>query len=248
MLILKIQGYNESEVNLLWQQFKADYFMRHGPEQIAWHTRHIQDHVRDGKNTPLVVFGNHKTRGGSEIFLYCHDMPNLFATVAAILDHKNLNIHDAQIMTSKEGFAMDTFIVMEPNGEPVVIDRVPMIIQSLAQALSRPGYALPPSRPLSRRHRQFQVPTRVTYLPVKGDHKYSLIELVALDSPGVLARIGSVFQECELEVHAAKITTIWERVEDFFSLSRNDGLPLADDDKKRLEEKLIEKLNPSDEM
>lgn len=49
MLILKIQGYNESEVNLLWQQFKADYFMRHGPEQIAWHTRHIQDHVRDGK-------------------------------------------------------------------------------------------------------------------------------------------------------------------------------------------------------
>lgn len=248
MLILKIQGYNESEVNLLWQQFKADYFMRHGPEQIAWHTRHIQDHVRDGKNTPLVVFGNHKTRGGSEIFLYCHDMPNLFATVAAILDHKNLNIHDAQIMTSKEGFAMDTFVVMEPNGEPVVIDRVPMIIQSLAQALSRPGYALPPSRPLSRRHRQFQVPTRVTYLPVKGDHKYSLIELVALDSPGVLARIGSVFQECELEVHAAKITTIGERVEDFFSLSRNDGLPLAGDDKKKLEEKLIEKLNPSDEM
>lgn len=248
MLILKIQGYNEQEVNQLWQQFKADYFMRHGPEQIAWHTRHIQDHIRDGKNTPLVVFGNHKTRGGSEIFLYCHDMPNLFATVAAILDHKNLNIHDAQIMNSKAGYAMDTFVVTEPNGEPVVVDRVPMIVQSLEQALSRPGYPLPPSRPLSRRHRQFQVPTRITYLPVKGEHKHCLIELVALDSPGVLARIGSVFQECELEVHAAKITTIGERVEDFFSLSRHDNLPLADEDKKKLEEKLIEKLNPSDEM
>ena len=246
MLILKIQGYDETKVNQLWQQFKADYFLRHGPEQIAWHTRHILDH--GDANKPLVVFGNHKTRGGSEIFLYCRDMPNLFATVAAILDHKNLDIHDAQIMNSKDEYVMDTFVVMEPNGDPVVVDRVPMIIQSLEQALTRPGYTLPPSRPLSRRHRQFNVRTAITYLPVKGDNKFSLIELVALDSPGVLARIGAVFQECELEVHAAKITTIGERVEDFFSLSRNDGFPLTDEDKKKLEEKLIEKLNPSDEM
>jgi [protein-PII] uridylyltransferase len=246
MLILKIQGYDEPNVNQLWSQFKADYFLRHSSEQIAWHTRHILDHADNEK--PLVVFGNHKTRGGSEIFLYCRDMPNLFATVAAILDHKNLDIHDAQIMSSKENYVMDTFVVMEPNGEPVVTDRVPMIIQSLEQALTRPGYSLPPSRPLSRRHRQFNVPTQVTYLPVKGDHKHSLIELVALDSPGVLARIGSVFQACEFEVHAAKITTIGERVEDFFSLSRLDGSPLTDADKKMLEEKLVEKLNPADEM
>jgi [protein-PII] uridylyltransferase len=246
MLILKIQGYDEGKINQLWPQFKADYFLRHSSEQIAWHTRHILDHADNEK--PLVVFGNHKTRGGSEIFLYCRDMPNLFATVAAILDHKNLDIHDAQIMSSKENYVMDTFVVMEPNGESVVADRVPMIIQSLEQALSRPGYSLPPSRPLSRRHRQFNVPTKVTFLPVKGDHKHSLIELVALDSPGVLARIGAVFQACEFEVHAAKITTIGERVEDFFSLSRLDGLALTDDDKKTLKEKLVEKLNPVDEM
>ena len=52
----------------------------------------------------------------------------------------------------------------------------------------------------------------------------------------------------EFEVHAAKITTIGERVEDFFSLSRLDGSPLTDADKKMLEEKLVEKLNPADEM
>lgn len=247
MLILKIQGYEESKISALWQKFKADYFLRHSSEQIAWHSRHILDHA-DKMDKPLVVYGNHKTRGGSELFLYCHDMPNLFATVAAILDHKNLNIHDAQIMTAKDGYVMDTFVVTEPNGEPVVIDRVPMIIQSLEQALIRPGYSLPPYRQISRRHRQFQVPTRVTYLPERGDNTHSLIELVALDSPGVLARIGAVFQECELQVHAAKITTIGERVEDFFSLSRLDNLPLTEEDKKKLEEKLIEKLNPTDEM
>jgi len=31
-------------------------------------------------------------------------------------------------------------------------------------------------------------------------------------------------------------------------LSRLDNLPLTDEDKKKLEEKLIEKLNPADEM
>ena len=246
LLILKIQGYEEGKITQLWQQFKADYFLRLGAEQIAWHTRHILDH--QDQNKPLVVFGNHKTRGGSELFLYCHDMPNLFATIAAILDHKNLNIHDAQIMSSKDGFVMDTFVVTEPNGEPVVVDRIPMIIQSLEQALSRPGYSLPPSRALSRRHRQFYVPTKITYLPSKGEKEHSLIELVALDSPGVLATIGSVFQECELQVHAAKITTIGERVEDFFNISRMDNVPLTDADKKVLEQKLIEKLNPAEEM
>lgn len=246
LLILKIQGYEEPAITTLWQQFKADYFLRHSSEQIAWHTRHILDHT--DKSKPMVVFGNHKSRGGSEIFLYCPDMPNLFATVAAILDHKNLDIHDAQIMNSKDGYVMDTFVVMEPNGDPVVIDRVPMIIQSLENALARSGYTMPPPRALSRRHRQFHVPTRVTFLPVKGDHKHSLIELVALDSPGVLAQIGSVFQECNLQVHAAKITTIGERVEDFFSLSQSDGAPLNDEEMKKLEEKLLEKLNQTEEI
>ena len=102
--------------------------------RIAWHTRHILQH--GNRERPLVLFGQHKTRGGSEVFIYCRDMPNLFATVAANLNHKNLDIHDAQIMNSKDGFVMDTFVVLEPNGDPVEPNRIPLIASELEQALS----------------------------------------------------------------------------------------------------------------
>ena len=115
-------------------------------------------------------------------------------------------------------------------------------------ALNNPAMPLPKPRPLSRRHRQFSVPTQVTFLPGKGDGRHLLIELIALDRPGLLARIGAVFQRCQLSVHAAKITTIGERVEDFFSLSRHDGDALTAEDEHHLEEILVAELNPDDEL
>ena len=229
----------------LWQEFKADYFMRHSPEQISWHTQHILTH---DKGEPLVLFGHHAARGGTELFIYCRDMPGLFATVATILGHKGLNIHDAQIMNSKDGYVMDTFVVLEPNGDAVAEERLPSLRKGLTNALNNPDMLLPKPRPLSRRHRQFTVPTRVIFLPNKGDKKHTLIELTALDRPGLLAQIGAVFQQCAVIVHAAKITTIGERVEDFFSLTRRDGDLLAPDDEQRLREKLVAELNPDDDV
>ena len=229
----------------LWQGFKADYFMRHSPEQISWHTQHILTH---DKGEPLVLFGHHAARGGTELFIYCRDMPGLFATVATILGHKGLNIHDAQIMNSKDGYVMDTFVVLEPNGDAVAEERLPALRKGLTNAINNPDMLLPKPRPLSRRHRQFMVPTRVTFLPNKGDRKHTLIELTALDRPGLLAQIGAVFQQCAVIVHAAKITTIGERVEDFFSLTRRNGDLLGPDDEQRLREKLVAELNPDDDV
>ena len=243
--LLRQQGIPDERTLPLWQEFKADYFMRHSPEQIAWHTQHILPH---DKSEPLVLFGQHAARGGTELFIYCRDMPGLFATVATILGHKGLNIHDAQIMNSKEGYVMDTFVVLEPNGDAINAERLPSLRKGLTNALNNPDMLLPKPRPLSRRHRQFTVPTRVTFLPNKGDRKHTLIELTALDRPGVLARIGAVFQQCMLVVHAAKITTIGERVEDFFSLTRRDGELLSPEDEQRLREKLVVELNPDDDV
>ena len=115
-----------------------------------------------------MLIGKHPIRGGSEVFIYCRDTPNLFATVASALDQKNLSIHDAQIMNSRNDYVLDTFIVLEPNGEPISPNRTATIKKALEKALQEPGKLVLRSKPLSRRHRQFSVPTRVVFLPHKG--------------------------------------------------------------------------------
>ncbi|MGL4476942.1 MAG: [protein-PII] uridylyltransferase, partial [Aeromonas veronii] len=244
--LLAQRDVSEEAINQLWADFKADYFLRHSPEQIAWHCRHIIEH---GDNpAPLVIIGKHPTRGGSEVFIYCRDTPNLFATVASALDQKNLNIHDAQIMNSRSNYVLDTFVVLEPSGEPISPNRTATIKKALEKALQEPGKLVLRNKPLSRRHRQFSVPTRVVFLPrsspTKGESRHTLMELTALDTPGLLARIGAVFQQCGLSLHAAKIATFGERVEDFFSLTSLDGEPLTAEQQKQLEERLVHQLNP----
>ncbi len=225
----------------LWVRFTADYFLRHTPEQIAWHSRHIL--VHDDDRRPLVQISQQPGRGGSELFIYSPDSPNLFGRVAAALDQKNLTIHDAQIMTSRDGYALDTFIVLEPDGQPVSGDRLGDLCQSLSEVLLIPAPPMVRIRPPSRRHREFTVNTQVNFLQPLRPTKRSLMELVALDTPGLLARIGAIFSRLGLNLHAAKISTIGERVEDFFSLTNSENRPLNEQEQALLREKVVEELN-----
>ncbi|MCV5275766.1 hypothetical protein OFC49_34075, partial [Escherichia coli] len=89
------------QTHVLCQQFKVHSFLRHPPTQIACHCAHLLR--MDDPNKPLVLISKKATRGGTEVFVYTKDQPALFATVVAELDRRNFNVHDAQIMTSKDG-------------------------------------------------------------------------------------------------------------------------------------------------
>ena len=71
--------------------------------------------------------------------------------------------------------------------------------------------------------------------------------LAALDTPGLLANIGEVFQRCDVNIHAAKITTIGERAEDFFMISNSDDQALSSEQQSALKRALIEQLSQQTE-
>ena len=225
------RGIKEKDLDLLWQRFKADYFLRHQPNQIAWHAEAIIKHKHD---ETLVLISKHTTRGGTELFIYGKDKPKLFATVMAILDNKNINVHDATIMNSKDNYALDSFVILEQDGMPVSqLSRIQGIKKTLIKALSSDTPKLPKFRNLSRKMKPFKVATQVSFPPTRR-HGTSMMELIALDAPGLLARIGEVLFRCEVRLLAAKITTIGERAEDFFLLQTADGEQLNETQQKKL--------------
>lgn len=233
---LRKEGIVPRDIDVLWQRFKADYFIRHTHKQIAWHGLHILNHTHE--DGPLVMISKKATRGGSEVFVYTKDQPALFATVVAELDRRGLTVHDAQIMTSKDGFVLDTFMVLDQNGEMIEEEHHEQLIASIKESLQRGTPALHRKRRVPTALQHFSVKTRVDFLPTKSK-KRTLVEFMALDMPGLLATVGATFAELGLDLHGAKITTFGERAEDLFILTNRDSSKLTPEQEQTLREALI---------
>lgn len=238
--LLRKEGFSAREIELLWQRFKADYFLRHTHKQIAWHGSHLLG--PDKEKQTIVLVSKKATRGGSEIFIYCQDQPSLFATAVAELDRRNLNVHDAQIMTSKDGFVLDTFMVLDQSGEPIDEQYHQQLIDSLQQVLEDTSKRKTRLRRTPRNLMHFNVKTRVDFIPTKTN-KRTLMEFFALDTPGLLATVGETFSLLNIHLHAAKITTMGERAEDLFILTSPDGGRLSDKQQQELREMLVKNIS-----
>ncbi len=143
--------------------------------------------------------------------------------------------------------AMDTFVVLEPNGSPLSKDRYDHIRKMLLLAVQQPEISLPKPRTLPSKLRHFTVPTKVNFLHSTNDRR-TYMELFALDQPGLLARIGHIFAQMEISLYGARITTIGEKVEDFFVLADKEHKALTKNMQQELSERLTEALKSKDKI
>ena len=224
-------GVDEAHALKIWDEPGDDYFLREGADNIVWHTQIITDH--GNSESPLVAIRETSDidfDGATQIFIFMKDEPNLFAVTTATLDQLNLSIQDARIMTSNNRNAVDTYIVLDENGDSIGNDRerIEQIKQTLTTALSTPeDYNNVIQRRTSRQLKHFQIPTQVT-LSNDPVLKRTVLEVVTADRPGLLARMGEYFMTHNLLMHGAKIMTEGERVSDVFFISDSEDNPISD--------------------
>jgi len=219
-------------VDTLWRSLGDEYFRQYQAVEIARHTEILI--ANQDKPWPLVSIRYSKARGSSEILIYTPDNNALFALITAVMEKLQLNILSATINTTESGFALDTFHVLDATNLPIESDeRVLHVKQTIIKELGSPNdFPDISGQRISRQLRYFSVSTQVEFWEVEGN--FTEMRITAADRPGILSAIGQILFRAHINVHAARISTLGERIDDVFSLSKGDGEPLSEGDKKDL--------------
>ena len=240
---------NHDEVVRLWDDLGDEYFLREIATDILWHTRAILNHppkgrASDADSAPLIVLREHRELAldAVQVFVYTQDQANLFAVTMAVFDQMNLDVLDARIITATRDFALDSYVLLDRSGTLLVDnDSQQELIQRLIDAFKNPTVPKLSCKRIPRHLKHFDVPTLIHFEFNEASNQH-IMSLQTLDQPGLLARVGQVFLQQGIEVHAARITTLGERAEDMFYLSDQQDKPLSSDKLDMLQAALIESL------
>ncbi len=236
-------GLDADKINEIWSSFNDQYFLRH-KHQIVWQTRNILNYDYTS-GFPLVVFGESVNNLGTELFIYMKDQLGIFSKIVSILCAKQISILSANIMNSKDGYIIDSFTLMNREGKPISPEKLPLLRKFLMMNLIKSDFKAPdPGITIPKKYLQFNVPTTVRYLEIKGSEEQGVthIEVSALDRPGLLAAIANTFQEQNVNIHAARIATTGERADDGFTISLNQK-SLDQREKENLRQQLIASID-----
>jgi [protein-PII] uridylyltransferase len=220
-------GGTREDADRVWSRFENDYFLRHSPQELAWHLPQILK--ASDADLPLILVKALADRG-TTVFIYCRDRDHLFGLTTGVLARLGLNILDARLNTTDDDYVLDSYVVMEGDGTPITQQiRFTEIADSLRKVLADPNAAvIDVNRRLPQRLRHFTTPTLI-YFSQDAARGRTILEVVTGDRPGLLSLIGRVFHARGILLDAAKIATIGERAEDVFYITDKAHRPITEE-------------------
>ncbi|MGD8643827.1 MAG: [protein-PII] uridylyltransferase, partial [Chromatiales bacterium] len=224
---LRSRSVDAARCRAVWETLGEDYFLRHSADEIAWHS--VAMLAATDSHEPLALVRQVTARGGTEIFVHADFHPRLFALITSVLDQLGLDIVDARIITTKAHKALQTFLVLGPEGQPVTD---PQLLDEIAQTLEkrlRAPEQVPGTVKLRtpRRLKQFEVPTRIGFSQ-DHEHRWTIMELSTADRPGLLSNVSRALADCGVDVLNARIATVSEQADDVFFVTDLEQRPITD--------------------
>ena len=238
--LLNLYALGPDRYAAFWSRLDIAYFLRTDAQDIAWHTRMLHQHAETRR--PIVRTRLSPIGEGFQVVVYLPDQEDLFARICGYFDSKNLSVMDARIHTTRHGYALDSFLVVDPSGAAHYRDILTLVETELSERLVKRGPLGSPVRGrLSRRSRYFPIKPTVDLRP--DEHgRHFLLSIVANDRTGLLYRIALVLEHHGINLYTARVATLGERAEDAFLI---DGPALANPRQQlQLETDLLTALRP----
>jgi [protein-PII] uridylyltransferase len=241
--LLTGHGIGKDDFERLWARFSPQYFLQYTPEEVAWHTRLLIER-QPGPGDTLVAIEARSVRGTTAVLAFAPEGIQGFARTTAVLDQLGLNIVDARVSPTDDGFTLGLYHILEDDGAPITDqDRQTEIEFAVLRALQRADASMPVvSRRAPRQARMFNTATQVS-ITVDERNQRSVLELVAGDRPGLLCDVGKVLMQQRIELRKAKIMTVGERAEDVFYVTDLQHRPLNEQAAQRLKQHLLQALD-----
>lgn len=200
----------------LARRLPESYWIAEPVEVIAANLRHMLGH--DGAPLAIAAVPD-ADRGATLVMVLAADHPGLFYRIAGGIHLAGGNIIDARIHTTRDGMALDNFLVQDPLGRPFAdAAQIARLTRAIEDALANRQKLLPKltARPLPRtRAESFTVAPNVL-IDNKASNRFTVVEVNAQDRPALLNQLAYALFQSKVTVHSAHVATYGERAVDTF--------------------------------
>ncbi len=195
----------------------SDYWLKTETRKQVDHFRMVQSAEAKGLKFAANVATDAFT-AITELSVMAPNHPRLLALFAGACAAAGANIVGAYISTTRDGFAIDTFLLQrefEEDDERRRAGRIAHTIESVLKGEVRLSALMAKRRDAKGRIRAFTVEPEVIIDNSVSD-QFTVVEVSGLDRPGLLYEMTSAISNLNLDITSAHITTFGEKAVDAF--------------------------------
>jgi len=210
------------------------------PDDVLLHNAHF---IAVAGDAQLAIDAQvYPERGATLVTIYAADHPGLFYRIAGAIHVAGGNIIDARIHTTRDGMAIDNFLVQDPLGRPFdEQEQLGRIKAAIEDALANRGALANRLRakPLPRpRADAFPIEPNVL-IDNKASNRFTVVEVNARDRPALLNQLAHALFQSRVTIHSAHVATYGERAVDTFYVTDLTGDKIDGARLKTLERRLL---------
>jgi [protein-PII] uridylyltransferase len=202
-----------------------DYWLRTETSKQAYHARLVRRAEKEGRKLIADATTDAFT-AITELTVYAPNHPRLLALFAGACAANGANILGAHITTTRDGFALDSFLLArefaEDEDEMRRAKRIETTIDRLLRGEVRLKSLLERRNPAAQRLEAFTVLPE-TIINNQLSDRFTVIEVAGRDRTGLLYDLTSTLSDLSLDIASAHITTFGEKAVDVFYVTDLTG-------------------------